>query len=216
MAMVAKMTVKSRQNELAALLIEMVEDVARRSRCIDDTRDAVVDDDRHRREHVDADAAADRVDRRRRLVGFANPQGRPVLSLQRRGYFLDMGERLADLVASGDHDAAGIENAETGERDFLRFPDDRHQPRTDLDIGSCEAGALAGKRIRAAAEADRRRRRDRAQAGSASTGLRDRIAPRMEFRRREQSRHRGGFPLPAHRPRRAPGFERSVRPGSGE
>ena len=124
-----------RQNELAAFLIEMVEDVARRSRCIDDTSDAVVDDDRHCREHVDADAAADRVDRRRRLVGFANPQGRPVLSAERRGYFLDMGERLADLVASGDHDAAGIEDAETGQRDFLRFQDDRHQPRADLDIG---------------------------------------------------------------------------------
>ena len=137
---------KCRQDELAALLIEMVEDVARRSRCIDDARDAVVDDDRHRREHVDADAAADRVDRRRRLVGLANPQDRPVLSPQRCGYFLDMGERLADLVAAGDHDAAGIEDAETGQRDLLRFQDDRHQPRADLDIAG-DAGALAGRAL---------------------------------------------------------------------
>ena len=54
---------------------------------------------------------------------------------ERCGYFLDMGERLADLVAAGDHDAAGIEDAETGQRDLLRFQDDRHQPRADLDIG---------------------------------------------------------------------------------
>ena len=57
------------------------------------------------------------------------------MSLQRRGDFLDMGERLADLVAAGDHDAAGIEDPEAGERDLLRFQDDRHQPRADLDIG---------------------------------------------------------------------------------
>src|SRR4051795_11164662 len=96
------------QDELAALLIEMVEDVARRSRGVDDTSHAVVDDDRHRREYVDADAAADRVDWRWRLVGLANSQNRPILAPQRRGHFLDMGERLSDLVASGDHDAAGI------------------------------------------------------------------------------------------------------------
>ena len=45
-----------------------------------------------------------------------------------------MGERLADLVAAGDHDAAGIEDAETSQRDFLRFQNDRHQPCSDLDI----------------------------------------------------------------------------------
>ena len=48
--------------------------------------------------------------------------------------FLDMGERLADLVAAGDHDAAGIEDPEAGKRDLLRIQDDRHQPRADLDI----------------------------------------------------------------------------------
>ena len=32
----------------------------------------VVDDDRHRRENVNADAAADRIDWRRRLVGYAD------------------------------------------------------------------------------------------------------------------------------------------------
>ena len=89
-----------RQDELAALLIEMVEDVARRSRGVDDTGHAVVDDHRHRREHVDAHAAADRIDRRRRLVRFANAQGRTVLSSQCRGHFLDVGKRLTDLVAS--------------------------------------------------------------------------------------------------------------------
>ena len=136
-----------RQDELAALLIEMVEDVARRSRRVDDAGHAVVDDDRHRREHVDADAAADRVDRRRRLVGLANSQDRPVLSLQRRGHFLDMGERLADFVAAGDHDAAGIEDAESGQRDLLRFQDDRHQPRADLDIGR-RGGRVRGKGVR--------------------------------------------------------------------
>ena len=125
---------KSCQNELAALLIEMIEDVARCSRCIDDTRHVVIDDHGHRREHVHADAAADRVDRRRRLVGFANSQGRSVLPLHRRGHFLDMGERLADLIAAGDYDAAGIEDPESGERDLLRFQNDRHQPRADLDI----------------------------------------------------------------------------------
>ena len=48
--------------------------------------------------------------------------------------FLDMGERLADLVAAGDHDAAGIEDPEAGKRDLLRFQDDRHQSRADLDV----------------------------------------------------------------------------------
>src|SRR6266487_4163786 len=123
------------QDELAALLIEMIEDVARRPRRIDDTRDTVVDDYRHCREHVDADAAADRVDRRRRLVGFANPQDRPVLSPQCGSHLRDMSERLADLVAAGDYVAAGIENPETGEREFLGLRDYWHQPRTNLDIG---------------------------------------------------------------------------------
>ena len=134
MMIVAKIDRQSRQDELAALLIEMIEDVARRSRRIDDACHAIADDHRHRREHVHADAAADRIDRRRRLVGLANPQDRPVLPPQRRGDFLDMGERLADLVAAGDHDAVGIEDPEAGKRDFLRFQDDRHQPRADLDI----------------------------------------------------------------------------------
>ena len=104
---------QSGQDELAALLIEMIEDVARRPRCVDDAGNAVVDDDGHRRKHVNADAAADRVDRRRRLVGDANPQGRAILSLQRGRHFLDMRQRLPDLVAAGDHDAAGIEDPET-------------------------------------------------------------------------------------------------------
>jgi hypothetical protein len=37
-----------------------------------------------------------------------------------------MGKRLADFVAAGNHDAAGIEDAEAGQRDFLRVQDDRH------------------------------------------------------------------------------------------
>jgi hypothetical protein len=53
-----------------------------------------------------------------------------------------MGERLADLVAAGNHDAAGIEDAEAGQCDFLRFQNDRHQPRSDLDIGR------RGRRVR--------------------------------------------------------------------
>ena len=183
MMMVAKTTASAGQDELAALLIEMVEDIARRSRRIDDACHAVVDDHRHRREHVHADAAADRIDRRRRLVGLANPQDRPVLSPQRRGDFLDMGERLADLVAAGDHDAAGIEDPEAGKRDLLRFQDDRHQPRADLDIGSAMPARSPEVRSVAAA-ADRRRRRDRARAGSALAGLRDQGAPRAEFQRR--------------------------------
>ena len=65
---------------------------------------------------------------------------------KRCGYFLDMGERLTDLVAAGNHDAAGIENPETGERDFLGFPDDRHQPRTNLDIG-LRCGSACRERI---------------------------------------------------------------------
>ena len=146
--MVAEDDGERRQDELAALLIEMVEDVARRPRGVDHAGDVVVDDDRHRREHVDADAAADRVDRRRRLVGHANAQDRAVLSLQRRGDFLDMGERLPDLVAAGDHDAAGIEDAEAGQRDLLRLQDDRHQPARRSRHRRAEAGAFAGKRVR--------------------------------------------------------------------
>ena len=91
---------------------------------------------------MDANAAADRINRRRGLVGLSNSQDRPILPLQRCDHFLDMGERLADLVASGDHDAAGIEDAETSQRDLLRFQDDRHQPGTDLDIGR------RGRRVR--------------------------------------------------------------------
>ena len=52
-----------------------------------------------------------------------------------------MGERLADLVAAGDHDAAGIEDPEAGECDLLRFQNDRHQPRSDLDICRRRRGA---------------------------------------------------------------------------
>jgi hypothetical protein len=124
-----------------------------------------VDDDRHRREYVDADAAADRVDRRRWLVGLANPQGRPILTLQRRGDFLDMGQRLAYLVASGDHDAARIKDTESGQRNFLCFKNDRHQPLSDLTWAG-DAAQLPEAHS-AVVAAGRRRQRDRARAGSA-------------------------------------------------
>ncbi len=39
---------QTRQDELAALLIKMIEDIARRSRCVDDACNAVVDDHGHR------------------------------------------------------------------------------------------------------------------------------------------------------------------------
>ncbi len=86
---------EGRQDELAALLIEMLEDVARGARGVDHAGDVVVDDHRHRREHVHADAAADGIDRRRRLVGHTDAQGGVILPLQRRRDLLDMGERLA-------------------------------------------------------------------------------------------------------------------------
>src|ERR1700730_3719516 len=126
---------QSRQDELCALLIKMIEDIARRSRCVDDACNPVVDDYGHRRKYVNADAAADGIDRRRGLVRDTNPQGRAILSLQRRRDFLDMGQRLPHFLASGDHDAARIENPESGERDFLRLQNDRHQPCADLDVG---------------------------------------------------------------------------------
>ncbi len=47
------------QNELAAFLIEVVENVARRSRCVNDTRYPTFDDHRHCRKYVNADPAAD-------------------------------------------------------------------------------------------------------------------------------------------------------------
>src|SRR3954452_1041121 len=70
-----------RQHELGPLLIEMVEDVARRPRRVDHPGDAVVDDDRHCRKHVDAEAAAEGIDRRRLLVAPAGAQSRAVLAV---------------------------------------------------------------------------------------------------------------------------------------
>ena len=102
---------------------------------VDDTSHAVVDDAQASPRTRDADAAADRVDRRRGLSGLRIRKTARYCPRRRRGHFLDMGERLADFVAAGDHDAAGIEDAESGQRDFLRFQDDRHQPGADLDIG---------------------------------------------------------------------------------
>ncbi len=126
---------QSREDELAALLIEMVENVARRSRGIDHAGNMVVDDNRHRRKHVHANAAADRINRRWRLVRNAGSQRGAILPLQRRCDFLDVGKRLPNLLTSGDHDAMRIEDPKAGQRDFLRLQDDRHQPRADRDIG---------------------------------------------------------------------------------
>ena len=81
-----------------------------------------------------ADAAADGVDRWRRLVGLTNAQCGVILPLQRRGDLLDMRQRFAHFMPSGDHDAVGIEDAKAGKRDFLRLQHDRHQVRADLDI----------------------------------------------------------------------------------
>src|SRR5882757_766961 len=68
------------KDELAAFLIEMIEDVTRRPRCVDNASNTVVDDDRHRREHVNADATADRVNRRWGFVRDTNAQDRAILS----------------------------------------------------------------------------------------------------------------------------------------
>ncbi len=95
---------------------------------------------------MNADAPADGIDRRRGLVGDTGPQGRAILSLQRGCDFLDMGERLPHFLPSGDHDAAGIEDPESGQRDLLRLQDDRHQPCADLEIGRIRRRA-GGKRI---------------------------------------------------------------------
>jgi hypothetical protein len=62
-----------RQQEFSTLLIEMVEDIARRSRCVDHARHVVIDDHRHRGEDVNADATADGIDRRWGLVRNAGP-----------------------------------------------------------------------------------------------------------------------------------------------
>jgi len=54
---------------------------------------------------------------------------------------------LADLVAAGDHDTAGIEDAESGQRDLLCFPDDWHEPRAYFDKGYSGHGAADPRRV---------------------------------------------------------------------
>ena len=124
-----------RQQEFSTLLVKMVKNVARGPRSVDHAGNVIVDNDRHGGKDVYADAAADGIDRRRYLVELADPQRRAILSFERSCHFLDMGERLADLLASGDHDAVLVKNPESCQRDLLRLQHDRGQPGADLDIG---------------------------------------------------------------------------------
>jgi hypothetical protein len=57
-----------RKDEFSPLAVHVLEHVAGRARGIDDAGDAVAHDNRHGREHAHAGAAAQRINRRRRLV----------------------------------------------------------------------------------------------------------------------------------------------------
>ena len=123
------------RRNLALLLVEMAKDVARRARGVEHGSDAPVAHDRHGRENPHAGAAAQRVDRRRLVLGDPQAQHRGEAPVQRLCHLLDMGERLAELTAPGDDDALRIEQAETSERDVLRRDEKRFEPRAGSAIG---------------------------------------------------------------------------------
>jgi hypothetical protein len=67
-----------------------------------------------------------------------------VRAAERTGDLLDIGEREPKLIAAGNDDAMGVENAQPGERDLLGLSEDGLQ--APPDPASAGSGACAGGR----------------------------------------------------------------------
>ena len=140
------------ERHFAALLIKVLENVARCARGIDHPGDPVVDEHRISSEHSYAGAPTERIDWRRRLIGDPHPQDTAVAPAQGGGHFLHVIEREPDFGMTADNNAPGIEDAKPGERRSLRIRGQIRQAFTDLPDTSpslSEAGRRpAGRRPR--------------------------------------------------------------------
>jgi hypothetical protein len=108
-----------RQDEAVARRIHVAQDVVGCARQVDDAQQAIAPHHGERGENPHTRAAAERGERRRRVVGQPLAQRAGVAALHGLGHLLDMGERQPDLVPATDHHAAVIEHAQAGERSAL-------------------------------------------------------------------------------------------------
>ena len=134
---ISKVTPRMRdrgKHDLAALAVEMLDDVVGRPRQIDGAGDAAVDDDRQRHEDAHAGAAAHRIERRRRPRRHALAKHAGVAAGKCGAHLLDRGKRAADIVRR------------------------RQSPcRSGRAAGSRRASSAACRRERLKAGADRRK-----------------------------------------------------------
>ena len=203
---------KHREDDLAALLVEVLEDVAGRARGIDDAGDLVAHDHRHRGEDAHAGAAAHRIERGLVVLGDAHAQHAAEAALQ----------RLAPLPP----DARATARLPRGRRSRCRWGRAAESPPASRsgwrpDPASCARRARRrrdrrARRLRAlpAAAAARSRWPVRASARSADTVRRPAFERPAESSCRARRLAEWRSRLRGETSPRAPHFARSVRPRS--
>lgn len=118
----------------------MLDDVVWCPRQIDHAGDPAVEVNWYGDEDTHPGAAADRIERWRRLVGDPQPERAGITAGKRLANLGDVAERQADLFAAGNDDALGIEQPEAGKRGFLRLGKNTRKARADRREDGIDGG----------------------------------------------------------------------------